>query len=78
MYDRGESRGSSCYRLQSKTGQFIYLKTCGFLELDKSGTVESFLCINTLVSEKEGKLLIKEMKDRYSALVKSSTLDVSV
>ncbi|KAF2899287.1 hypothetical protein ILUMI_06889 [Ignelater luminosus] len=73
MYDRGESRGSSCYRLLSRTGQFIYLRTFGFLEIDNTGTVESFVCINTLVSEEEGQRLIKEMKERYSAIIKASS-----
>nr|UTE95860.1 met1 [Lasioderma serricorne] len=72
MYDRGESRGYSCYRLLSRTGQFIYLKTSGFLEVGSSGVVESFVCVNTLVTEKEAKQLIKEMKERYSAMIKSS------
>ncbi|KAK4877506.1 hypothetical protein RN001_010012 [Aquatica leii] len=73
MYDRGESRGSSCYRLLSRTGQFIFLKTFGFLEIDNTGTVESFVCINSLVTEEEGMKLIREMKERYSALIKAET-----
>lgn len=72
VYDRGESRGQSCYRLLSRTGQFIYLRTYGYLEIDETGAVESFVCINTLVSEEEAKRLIKEMKDRYSAIIKTS------
>ncbi|CAH1110029.1 unnamed protein product [Psylliodes chrysocephalus] len=68
MYDRGEMKGSSCYRLQSRNGQFIYLRTNGFLEIDDSGTVECFTCINTLVSEMEGLQLIEDMKKRYSAI----------
>ncbi|KAI4470957.1 circadian protein clock [Holotrichia oblita] len=72
MYDKGESRGSSCYRLLSRTGQFIYLRTHGFLEVDNTGTVESFICVNTLVSEKDGLNMIKAMKEKYSALVKNS------
>ena len=71
MYDRGESKGMSCYRLLSRTGQFIYLKTYGFLEINNSGTVESFVCINMLVSEEEGTKLIRQMKERYSALIKA-------
>lgn len=78
MYDRGESRGSSCYRLLSRTGQFIYLRTVGFLEVDSYGVVESFVCINTLISEKEAKRLIKEMKERYSAIIKSGSCSVSI
>ncbi|XP_063920628.1 basic helix-loop-helix ARNT-like protein 1 isoform X4 [Zophobas morio] len=71
MYDRGESKGSSCYRLLSRNGQFIYLRTFGFLEIDDQGTVESFICINTLVSESEGLQMINQMKKKYSALINS-------
>ncbi|KAL3280019.1 hypothetical protein HHI36_017527 [Cryptolaemus montrouzieri] len=69
MYDRGETMGTSCYRLMSRNSKFIYLKTQGFLEVDDQGTVESFLCINTLVDEKEGNQSIAEMKKKFSALV---------
>ncbi|KMQ96377.1 neuronal pas domain-containing protein 2 [Lasius niger] len=70
MYDRAETCGSSCYRLLTKTGEFIYLRTHGYLEYDKdTQTVESFVCVNTLVSEDEGIQLIKEMKGRFSATV---------
>ncbi|XP_012137893.2 uncharacterized protein LOC100884063 isoform X1 [Megachile rotundata] len=74
MYDRVETCGSSCYRLLSKTGEFIYLRTHGYLEFDKdTQTVESFVCINTLVSEEEGIKLVKQMKKRFSATVSEST-----
>ncbi|KAJ8976459.1 hypothetical protein NQ317_012837 [Molorchus minor] len=72
MYDRGESRGTSCYRLQSRNGQFIYLKTFGFLEIDDNGTVESFVCINSLVRDTEGLALIDEMKKRYCAMINTA------
>ncbi|XP_021933096.1 neuronal PAS domain-containing protein 2-like, partial [Zootermopsis nevadensis] len=69
MYDRGKgSYGSSCYRLLCKTGQYIYLRTHGYLEYDKdSQKIVSFICINTLVSEEEGVQLVREMKARFSA-----------
>ncbi|XP_034184906.2 uncharacterized protein LOC117606506 isoform X1 [Osmia lignaria lignaria] len=74
MYDRVETCGSSCYRLLSKTGEFIYLRTHGYLEFDKdTQTVESFVCINTLVSEEEGIRLVKQMKKRFSATVSDTT-----
>ncbi|KAH1002624.1 hypothetical protein HUJ04_008693 [Dendroctonus ponderosae] len=72
VYDKGESKGNSCYRLKSRNGNFIYLKTFGFLEIDENGIVESFLCVNVLVDEQEGKELINEMKRRFSALFTSS------
>ncbi|XP_056634378.1 circadian locomoter output cycles protein kaput-like isoform X2 [Diorhabda carinulata] len=74
MYDRGEMRGSSCYRLQSRNGQFIFLRTNGFLEIDDQGIVESFICVNTLISEVEGLQLIDDMKKRYSAICSLESL----
>lgn len=74
MYDRAEPCGSSCYRLLTKTGEFIYLRTHGYLEYDKdTQTVESFVCVNTLVSEQEGIQLIQEMKRRFSATVNTAS-----
>ncbi|XP_020296520.1 circadian locomoter output cycles protein kaput-like isoform X2 [Pseudomyrmex gracilis] len=74
MYDRAETYGSSCYRLFTKNGGFIYLRTHGYLEFDKdTQTVESFVCVNTLVSEEEGIELMKEMKTRFSAIVSSAS-----
>ncbi|XP_044761313.1 neuronal PAS domain-containing protein 2-like [Coccinella septempunctata] len=74
MYDRGETKGTSCYRLLSRNSKYIYLRTSGFLEYDSHGTVESFLCYNSLVDETEGKRLIEEMKRRYSAYVNTNYL----
>uniref|UniRef100_A0A1L8DHK9 Putative aryl-hydrocarbon receptor nuclear translocator n=2 Tax=Nyssomyia neivai TaxID=330878 RepID=A0A1L8DHK9_9DIPT len=70
MYDYSRQYGESCYRLITRTGQFIYLKTRGFLEIDKeTNKVHSFICINTLVSEDEGKKLVKEMKKKFSIII---------
>ncbi|XP_063986189.1 circadian locomoter output cycles protein kaput-like isoform X2 [Diachasmimorpha longicaudata] len=74
MYDRREGFGSSCYRLLSKTGDFIYLRTHGYLEMDtKTGTFESFVCVNTLVDAAEGEKLIREMKNRYTATMNNAS-----
>ncbi|XP_018392295.1 PREDICTED: aryl hydrocarbon receptor nuclear translocator 2-like [Cyphomyrmex costatus] len=74
MYDRAEMCGSSCYRLLTKNGEFIYLRTHGYLEIDRDmNTVESFVCVNTMVTKKEGIQLIKEMKMRFSAIVSASS-----
>ncbi|XP_017762707.1 PREDICTED: aryl hydrocarbon receptor nuclear translocator-like protein 2 isoform X2 [Eufriesea mexicana] len=70
MYDRAETCGSSCYRLTSKTGESIYLRTHGYLEVDKDTQIAvSLVCINTLVSEEEGIKLMKQMKKRFSATI---------
>lgn len=73
MYDFSRPQGESCYRLLNKSNQFIYLKTRGFLEIDeKTNTVHSFVCINTLVSEEEGNRLINEMKRHYAVIIEQN------
>ncbi|KAG5677002.1 hypothetical protein PVAND_006792 [Polypedilum vanderplanki] len=75
MYDFGSPVGESCYRLMSRTGQFIYLKTRGILEIDeKTRQVHSFICINSLVSDDEGKRLIRDMKKKFSAIISEAEL----
>ncbi|XP_059491334.1 circadian locomoter output cycles protein kaput-like isoform X2 [Neocloeon triangulifer] len=72
MYSKGGGFGYSTYRLQAKTGNFIFLRTHGYLEYDKeSNKPVSFICINTLLSEEEGWRGLKEMKQRFSAKVKN-------
>ncbi|XP_049541336.1 uncharacterized protein LOC125954786 isoform X1 [Anopheles darlingi] len=69
MYDCNQN-GESCYRLMARTGDFIYLKTRGYLEVDNdTKVVQSFVCINTLVSEEEGQRMVREMKRKFSVIV---------
>lgn len=75
MYDFGKPYGESCYRLMSRTGQFIYLRTRGFLDVDETTRqVHSFVCVNTLMSEDEGRQLIKDMKKKFSAIISEAEL----
>lgn len=75
VYDFGRPYGESCYRLMSRTGQFIYLKTRGCLEVDeKTRQVHSFVCVNSLVSDEEGRRLIREMKKKFSAIISEAEL----
>lgn len=75
MYDLSRPQGESCYRLMNRSGQFIYLKTRGFLEIDeKTNRVHSFVCINTLVNEEEGKRLIREMKRHFAVIIQQNEL----
>ncbi|XP_076286045.1 uncharacterized protein LOC143211865 isoform X2 [Lasioglossum baleicum] len=77
MYVRAETYGSSCYRLLTKTGEFIYLRSHGYLEQDETTqTVISFVCINTLVSKEEGIQLVEQMKKRFSATMNESTWEM--
>ncbi|XP_063837408.1 circadian locomoter output cycles protein kaput-like isoform X1 [Ostrinia nubilalis] len=74
MYDQHRLVGESCYRLMTKNGQFIYMKTRGRLEVDPahSRAVTSFVCTNTVVDEHEGKHLIKMMKKKFMLMVNNN------
>jgi PAS domain len=75
VYDFGRTYGESCYRLMSRSGQFIYLKTRGSLEIDETTRqVHSFVCVNSLVSDDEGRKLIREMKKKFSAIISEAEL----
>ncbi|XP_019543232.2 basic helix-loop-helix ARNT-like protein 1 isoform X2 [Aedes albopictus] len=75
MYDYSQNYGESCYRLMTRTGDFVYLKTRGYLEVDDSSKkVQSFVCINTLVSDEEGRRLVREMKHKFSVIVEAEDL----
>lgn len=75
MYDYSQKDGESCYRLMTRTGDFIYLKTRGYLEVDsETKRVQSFVCINTLVSDEEGRRLVQAMKHKFSVIVNQSEL----
>ncbi|XP_053624190.1 neuronal PAS domain-containing protein 2-like isoform X2 [Plodia interpunctella] len=73
MYDQHRLFGESCYRLMTKNGQFIYMRTRGRLDVDQdSRAVTSFVCTNTVVEEQEGKHLIKLMKKKFTLLVNNN------
>jgi hypothetical protein len=75
VYDFGKLVGESSYRLMSRTGQFIYMRTKGILEIDETTRqVHSFVCTNTLMNEEEGRRSIKDMKKKYSAIISEAEL----
>ena len=69
MYNTGHGYGNSCYRLKTKNGDFIYLRTYGYMEKDSENTATSFLCVNALVSTQEGEAARRDMEQLYSAVV---------
>lgn len=57
----------------SRTGQFIYLRTRGYLDIDRgTNQVRSFVCHNALVDEEEGKKLVKEMKKKFAIMIQET------
>ncbi|XP_054727852.1 uncharacterized protein LOC129237260 [Anastrepha obliqua] len=79
MYDCYNSSGESTYRLITRNGHFIYLRSKGYLEVHKeTKKVHSFICINTLLDEEEGKRRIQEMKNKFSMIVNTKIPQSSV
>lgn len=66
----------SCYRLKTITGDFIYLKTHGYLEPCEDVQHSTFVCVNTLVSSEEGEQEIQYMKKRFSVYIESKVESV--
>lgn len=59
----------------SRTGDFIYLRTMGYLDIDRdTNQVRTFVCVNTLVAEHEGKRLIQEMKKRFTIMIQETEI----
>lgn len=70
MYDQSKEFGESFYRLMARSGEFLYMRTRGYLEIDStSKEVQSFVCINSIVKEDYGKRMLEEMKRKYSIIV---------
>ncbi|XP_045497975.1 aryl hydrocarbon receptor nuclear translocator-like protein 1 [Colias croceus] len=70
MYDQSKEFGESYYRLMSRSGHFIYMRTRGYLEIDKdTKKVQSFVCVNSVIGEEYGHKMMKEMKRKYSVMV---------
>ncbi|OXA45801.1 aryl hydrocarbon receptor nuclear translocator-like protein 2 isoform X2 [Folsomia candida] len=70
MFSSVEGQGYSVYRLRSKTGALIYLRTRGFLEFNKTTQkVETFVCINTLLTTDEGDKELEKERERITPFI---------
>lgn len=73
MYDNYDEQGESYYRLLTRNGNFIYLHSQGYYDtVDTSRNVYSFVCINTLLDEEEGRYYMENMKRRFSTIIHSA------
>lgn len=75
MYDFNSPYGESCYRLITRSGDFIYLRTRGYLDIDRvTNQVKSFVCVNALVDDEEGKKLVTEMKKKFTIMIQETEI----
>ncbi|XP_069955507.1 neuronal PAS domain-containing protein 2-like isoform X3 [Cherax quadricarinatus] len=69
-------QGIVSYRLKCRDGSHVTLRSRGYLEVNKqTGQVESFVCINTVLSIKEGVQEIKNQRRKLLPIVTSQESD---
>lgn len=70
MFTSTQGQGTVSYRLRCKDGAHITLRSRGFLEVNKqTGQVESFVCINTVLSVKEAAAEIRNQRRRLLPII---------
>ncbi|CAG0914141.1 unnamed protein product [Notodromas monacha] len=66
LFSSRDGSAQVTYRLRTKTDEFVYLKTKGFLEFNRSNdAVESFICINAMISDAEGRVEMRRQVELY-------------
>ncbi|XP_064082087.1 circadian locomoter output cycles protein kaput-like isoform X2 [Macrobrachium nipponense] len=67
MFTSSQGQGVVSYRLKCKGGSLVTLRSRGYIELNKTtGQAETFVCINTVVSNNEAE---EEMKNQRRKLL---------
>ncbi|KAK7075914.1 hypothetical protein SK128_020134, partial [Halocaridina rubra] len=70
MFMNTQGQGLVSYRLKCKGGTLVTLRSRGYIEINKlTGQPESFVCINTLVSENEAKDEIKSQRRKLLPMI---------
>ncbi|KAB7498897.1 Aryl hydrocarbon receptor nuclear translocator-like protein 1, partial [Armadillidium nasatum] len=76
MLLNGAGQGLVTYRLRCTDGSFVILRSRGFLEVDKdSGKVDTFICINTLLTVNTAADEIKTQRKKLLPMLKDAPLD---
>lgn len=69
MFSSSKGQGIVSYRLRCKDGTHVTLRSRGYIEVNQTGQVETFVCINTVVSTKEAKDEIKNQRRNLLPLI---------
>merc|ERR1712131_143675 len=56
------------YRLRTRTGKLIFLRSRGIIEYDGKQEIVSFVCVNEMIGEEEGMREIEALKDLQTRL----------
>nr|XP_053647831.1 serine/threonine-protein kinase pakD-like [Cherax quadricarinatus] len=69
VFSSSKGQGIVSYRLRCKDGTHVTLRSRGYIEVNQTGQVETFVCINTVVSTKEAKDEIKNQRRNLLPLI---------
>ncbi|XP_042211843.1 circadian locomoter output cycles protein kaput-like [Homarus americanus] len=76
MFTSSQGQGIVSYRLRCRDGSHVTLRSRGYLEVNKqTGQVESFVCINTVLSVKEAENEIKNQRRKLLPIITSQESD---
>merc|ERR1712071_660848 len=59
MLSSGRDEGMVTYRLRTRTGKLIFLRSRGIIEYDAKKEIVSFVCVNEMINEEEGMIEIE-------------------
>lgn len=68
MLKNNQDTGFSVYRLKAKNGEYIFLRTQGYLKTNSEGVVDSFVCINRRITSSEAEIVRCDMIKNLSAI----------
>jgi len=68
MLSSGGDEGMVTYRLRTRTGKLIFLRSRGIIEYDAKKEIVSFVCVNEMINEEEGMREIEALKDLQARL----------
>ena len=70
VFASSKGEGYTTYRLRRKDGRYIHMQSRGFLEYNvATKQVETFLCINTMLTDENGKRSLEEQKKRFTPYI---------
>ncbi|XP_065557066.1 basic helix-loop-helix ARNT-like protein 1 isoform X2 [Artemia franciscana] len=73
MFSSRDGEGTISYRLCRCDGGFIYLRSRGHVEYESgSNRAKSLICINTLLSEEDGKKALEQVKSEADDFLRSA------
>lgn len=75
MLSSNSGKGVVVYRLRTRDGSFVFLRSSGYLQYDQTTMqMDHFVCINTLMTEPEGQRELHTFMERFSPHITDMTV----